>query len=100
MFDNDAGRQIDQVLRDQFGLLRPDQICAGRTKLGLDHEELASQLGVTEESLLRWESGAQLQPRVADREIRLYFEFPSVRIALDRLGRGEPIGETVRATEL
>lgn len=99
VFDSATGRQIDENLRQQLGLLQAEQIRAGRTLLGLEPSELAWQLGVTEELLARWETGSQLQPRIADREIRLYFEFPSVRNALNRLGRGEPIGESVRATE-
>ena len=51
----------------------------------------------------RWPQGqvltAQAQPRAADREIRLFFELPSVRSALCRLELGNPIGETVRVAE-
>lgn len=99
VFDNDSGRQIDQALRRRLGLLQPDQIRAGRIQLGLGENEFAAQLGVSEESILRWETGAQTQPRAVDREIRLFFELPSVRSALSRIERGDLIGETVRATE-
>lgn len=99
VFDNNAGRQIDEALRQQLGLLQAEQIRAGRTQLGLEPDEFASQLGVTEERLAHWETGSQLQPRVVDREIRLYFELPAVRNALNRLELGERIGESVRATE-
>ncbi|HVA49875.1 MAG TPA: hypothetical protein VNH11_26145 [Pirellulales bacterium] len=82
-----------------IGLLQPEQIRAGRIQLGLDEKAFAAQLGVSEESVLRWETGAVAQARAADREIRLFFEFPSVRSALCRLERGDPIGETVRVAE-
>jgi putative zinc finger/helix-turn-helix YgiT family protein len=96
VFDDHAGHQIDQALRQRLGLLRPDQILAGRTQLGLNPKDFAAQLGVSEESISRWESGVQIQSRIADRQIRLFFELPSVRNALNRLERGEPIGDAVR----
>lgn len=98
VFDDKAGGQIDRALRQRVGLLQPDQIRAGRLQLGLHEKEFAAQLGVSEESLRRWEIGIQLQPRAVDREIRLFFEFPSVRDALSQLQRGDRIGETVRAS--
>lgn len=96
VFDDLAGRQIDQALRQRLGLLQPEQIRAGRIQLGLDERKFAAQLGVSEESVRRWEAATLAQPRAVDREIRLFFEFPSVRNALSRLECGDPIGETVR----
>lgn len=99
VFDNHAGQQIDRALRQLLGLLQPDQIRAGRTQLGLDQNDFAAQLGVTEESVCRWETAAQIQSQLVDRQIRLFFELPSVRKALNLLMSGEPIGETVRAAD-
>ena len=99
IFDNDAGHQINLALRQRLGLLQPDQIRSGRTQLGLNQNDFAAQLGVAEELLYRWETGVLVQSRVVDRQIRLFFELPSVRKALNQLDRGEPIGEIVRATE-
>lgn len=100
VFDNEAAHQIDQAFRQKLRLLQPDQILAGRTQLGLSHKDFAAQLGVSEELVLHWETGAVAQPRVADRQIRLFFELPDVRSALKRLEHGQPIGETVRAAAM
>lgn len=94
VFDNHAGHQINQALRKQLGLLLPDQIRTGRTKLGLNQGDFAAQLGVAKESVSRWETGALTQSRVVDRQIRLFFEFPAVRETLSQLQQGDVFGET------
>ena len=96
VFDNHAGHQINRVLRQQLGLLQPDQIRAGRNELGLSQRDFAAHLGVAEESVSRWETGALIQSRVVDRQIRLFFEFPSVREALIELQQGVSFGEVVK----
>ena len=98
VFDNHAGQQINRVLRQQLGLLQPDQIRAGRNELGLSQREFAGQLGVAEESVSRWETGALIQSQVVDRQIRIFFEFPEVRGALGELERGHSFGEAVKRT--
>ncbi|HEV3342062.1 MAG TPA: type II TA system antitoxin MqsA family protein [Pirellulales bacterium] len=99
VFDNQAGDQINRALRQQLGLLQPEQIRAGRMELGLNQRDFGAQLGVAEESVSRWETGAQVQSRVVDRQIRLFFELPAVRTALSRLDKGEPVGVTVRVND-
>ncbi|MEX2561015.1 MAG: type II TA system antitoxin MqsA family protein [Pirellulales bacterium] len=96
VFDNFAGWQIDRALRAKLGLLQPDQIRAGRIELALNQREFAAHLGVAEESISRWETGALIQSRIVDRQIRLLFEFPVVREALRQIELGKPIGERVR----
>ena len=98
VFDNHAGHQIDRAFRQQLGLLQPEAIRAGRTELALSQKEFAARLGVAEESVSRWETGALIQSRVVDRQIRLFFELPSVRNALSQLAQGEPIGEAVKSS--
>lgn len=98
VFDNHAGHQINGALRRQLGLLQPEQIRAGRTQLGLNQRDFAAQLGAAEESVSRWETGAQVQSRGFDRQIRLFFALPDARSLLARLDRGEPIGETADAS--
>ena len=98
VFDNHAGHQINAALREQLGLLQPEQIRAGRTELDLSQRDFAALLGVAEESVCRWETGAQIQSRVVDRQIRVFFEFPAVREALSGFGHGKTFGETARVS--
>lgn len=95
VFDNQTGHQINRALRQQLGLLQPDQIRDGRTQLGLNQRDFAARIGVAEESVSRWETGAQVQSRVVDRQIRLFFALPDVRATLCKIDEGEAIGETV-----
>jgi putative zinc finger/helix-turn-helix YgiT family protein len=96
VFDNHAGHQINAALRKQLGLLQPEQIRAGRTELNLSQKEFASQLGVAEESVSRWETGSQIQSRSVDRQIRVFFEFPEVREILVEFETGRVFGEIAR----
>jgi putative zinc finger/helix-turn-helix YgiT family protein len=96
VFDNHAGHQINRVLRQQLGLLQPDQIRAGRNELGMSQREFAARLGVAEESVSRWETDALIQSRAVDRQIRVFFEFPEVREALGKFERGYSLGEAVK----
>src|ERR1700722_4758650 len=53
--------RIFAALRAQIGLQTPAAIYKGRTKLQLNQQELAEQLGVAKESISRWETGAMFQ---------------------------------------
>ncbi len=86
LFNNDADRSISTAFRATLGLLQPEQVRLGRKALALSQKELAKHLGVAEESISRWETGALIQSRVVDRQIRLYFQLPAVRTLL---GAGE-----------
>jgi putative zinc finger/helix-turn-helix YgiT family protein len=82
VFTYDTEDQIRHVFRSQLGLLQPEQIANGRHALGLTIAELAERLKVAEGTLVRWESGDELQPRAVDTLLRLYFALPEVRSAL------------------
>ena len=82
LFDIDADGKISTAFRAKLGLLQGEQIRAGRKALGLSQQEFAAHLGVAEESISRWETGALIQSRVVDRQIRLYFQLPAVRSLL------------------
>lgn len=100
IFDSPATRSIDQALRDQIGLLSPEQIRYNREALGLTQEQLAASLGIAAATISRWESGYQIQQRAMDRLLRLYFAHANVRASLgDEAHLGE-LGATVRVSSL
>jgi putative zinc finger/helix-turn-helix YgiT family protein len=82
IFSDWADDQVSAALRLHLHLLTPGQIGAGREGLSLEPRQLAEQLGVAEETLARWESGALIQSRAMDNLLRIYFNFPDVRSAL------------------
>lgn len=82
VLDSAANRQISEALRQQLGLLSPEQIRTNREALGLTQRHLAGRLGIAEATLSRWETGGQIQQRALDRLLRLYFAFDAVRAAL------------------
>src|SRR5262245_51991481 len=80
--DEEANRRISAALRQEVGLLSPEQIRAHRVALGLTQQALADLLGVAVATLSRWETGAQIQQRSLDRFLRAFFALPQLRQAL------------------
>jgi len=70
--------QIVQALRTCLRLLTPEQIEQARDRLGFFPSELAERLGVTEETVRRWESGLLARSRARDNLLRVYFALPDV----------------------
>ncbi len=60
----------------QLGLLTPDEIRAGREKLGLSQQELQELLGLGGNSLSRWENGHVYQSRSHDTLLRITYSVP------------------------
>ena len=81
--DDPSNRRISDALRQQLGLLTPEQIRKNRETLGLTQRQLANRLGIADATLSRWETGAQIQQRSMDRLLRLYFAFDNVRTVLE-----------------
>lgn len=82
VFNDDAEAQIRRALRTQLRLLTPEEIQTARTGLGLSQAALADRLGVTEATISRWETEAQIQSRALDNLLRVFFAFPEVRSVL------------------
>jgi len=82
VFSNQVDDQITLALRAQLRLLTPEQIQQARRNLGLSPGELATQLGESEETVCRWESGLLIQSRAMDNLLRIYFTLPDARALL------------------
>ena len=77
--DDAANRRVSDAVREKVGLLFPEEIRAKREALGFTQKQLASLLCVSEFTLSRWETGAQLQQRCMDRFLRCFFDVSEVR---------------------
>jgi DNA-binding transcriptional regulator YiaG len=77
--DDAANRRVSDALRQAAGLLAPAQIRQRREALGLTPGQLAVSLHLPEATLLRWESGGQIQSRATDLLLRTYFAVPEAR---------------------
>ncbi len=73
--DAAIGRITNETYR-QLGLLTPDEILAGREKLGLTQQALQELLGLGGNSLSRWENGRVYQARSMDTLLRIVFDVP------------------------
>jgi len=83
--DEQASRDIDTAFRRVAGLLSPEEIREGRTRLGLNQQAFADQLGIAVSTLSRWENGVQVQQRVMDRILRAFFDVAPLREYLRNL---------------
>lgn len=79
VLDDAADVRLSDALRAATGLLKPAEIRAKREALGLKQKELAGYLRINESTLLRWETGAQIQQRSMDACLRIFFELPEAR---------------------
>lgn len=77
--DDEANRQIDLAFRRKAGLFTPEEIRARREALGLTQQQLADEFGVAVSTLNRWENGAQIQQRIMNDFLTLFFENSEVR---------------------
>ena len=83
-FDKDSDEQIARALRDELGLLHPDQIRGQLGNLGLEQKEFANALGVAPETVSRWLNGALIQSRAMDNLLRVFIAVPEARAFLQR----------------
>lgn len=82
VFSTHVDEQINTALRAKLRLLTPAQIRSVRKELGADQKQLAERLGVANETISRWETGALIQSRAMDNLLRVYFALPEVRDVL------------------
>ena len=78
IFDDAATHRITIETYRQLGLLTPEEIRAGRKKLGLKQSELQELLGLGGNSLSRWEKARVYQSRAMNKLLRMVFEVPEV----------------------
>lgn len=80
-------RVIAQAFVEQHRMLAPVEIRFLRKHIGLSGTVFAQRMGVTRETVSRWESGAQPMGAVADRLLRLFVvtHEPSEIYAVDDL---------------
>jgi hypothetical protein len=93
--DEEGDEPLQAALRNHVGLLTPQQIKAGIKTLGITQEKFAEKIRCAPESISRWLNGAVLQSRVYDCLMRIYFQFPEVRGALEQFSATASFGETV-----
>lgn len=96
--DDVSNRRISNALRQQIGLLTPEQIRQNREALNLTQKQLARVLAIAEATLSRWETGAQIQQRAMDRLLRLFFEFPEFCAVLEDENAVRTLGQTVHGS--
>jgi len=72
-----AQRAAAAVLREQEGLLTPNEILAIRTRLDLTQAELERVLGVGPKTVVRWERGTVFQNAATDQLLRLIAAVPA-----------------------
>lgn len=78
-------RRATAKIREEDGLLTPEQVRGVRRKYGLTQPEFERLLGVGANTLVRWERGTVPQGSAADSLLRLLDEFPENAEFLGRL---------------
>jgi len=71
-------RRASAQIREEEGLLKPDEIRAVRDKLGLSQEAFEQLIGVGPKTVGRWERGTVFQNRSTDILLRVVDRFPEV----------------------
>lgn len=77
--DDEANDRLFEALRFAAGLLSPAEIRRQREALSLKQRELANLLQISDSTLSRWETGAQMQQRCMDTFLRGFFAVEELR---------------------
>jgi putative zinc finger/helix-turn-helix YgiT family protein len=75
--DIEIGDKVTKALREQIGLLFPEEIKRQRGALHLSQEQLGECIGAAKESICRWETGALIQSVSTDKLLRMFFKHPT-----------------------
>lgn len=78
-YDDDATDRLVEALRAAAGIMPAKEIRRRRVELGFTQKEMAGLLQISESTLSRWETGAQMQQRSMDLLLRAFFAMPSFR---------------------
>jgi DNA-binding transcriptional regulator YiaG len=81
-FTNESSDQISAAVRAQLGLLQKEEILQRASELGISHNALSNQLGVSLETINAWIDGLLIQSRAMDNLMRVFFAYPQVRESL------------------
>jgi transcriptional regulator with XRE-family HTH domain len=87
ILDDAANRVLSAALREAAELMSPEEIRAKRLGLNLTQKDLANYLRISESTISRWESGAQIQQRGFDVLLSGFFAVEDFR---RHLGVPEP----------
>src|SRR4051812_40593309 len=75
---DETSRRAATALRQQDGLLEPDEIRALRSAYGLSQADLERLIGAGEKTVVRWEKGTVAQNATADTLLRVLRDHPGV----------------------
>ncbi|HEX7448285.1 MAG TPA: hypothetical protein VF306_12105 [Pirellulales bacterium] len=95
VFTSEADDVIEAAVRQQLHLLTRQQIQESIVKLGMRQNELATRLGVAEETVCRWIDGSMVQTRAMDNLLRAFFALPQLRAALTGPNQAPDFGASV-----
>ena len=84
LFTADNDDRVHAALREQADLLSPENIRRERERLRVTQQELAEHLGVSPETVARWEAGGVIQSRALDNLLRLFFGSEEARVLLQK----------------
>jgi putative zinc finger/helix-turn-helix YgiT family protein len=73
-----AQAEAATAVRNQLGLLQPEEIRRIREQAGVTQEELEQLLGTGPKAVGRWERGTVLQSGMADKLLRVFQQCPGV----------------------
>ncbi len=92
VFDDWVGEQVSLALREQLNLLTPNQIRVSLDQLHKTQKEVAASIGVAQETMSRWCTGALIQSRAMDKSLRSYFASSEVRGVFESIATDPTIG--------
>jgi HTH-type transcriptional regulator / antitoxin MqsA len=96
-----AQRELARTLREQEGLLAPEQIRALREQHALTQAQLERLLGVGAKTVVRWERGTVFQSTATDRLLRVIGGVPgALRFLAETAGLADALAEPASQTGL